>query len=92
VVPLEGSLHVKIYGDEEGMEQYSGFSGASAFIEFNPSILGAKAKRITLQYLQEGEMTVLIRSVSLVRNDGTHEECMPSVFWGCEARLIISES
>ena len=91
-VPQEGCLHVKIYGDEEGMEQYSGFSGASAFIEFNPSILGAKAKRITLQYLQEGEMTVLIKSVSLVRNDGTHEECMPSVFWGCEARLIISES
>ena len=86
--PAKGLFHVKIYGDEEGKEQYTGFEGASAYVAFDPEILGSQARRTTLQYLQEGGATIILKRTSLVRNDGTEEECMPSVFWGCEVELI----
>ena len=87
-VPAEGQLHVKVYGDEDGKEQYGKFSGSSATISFDPSILGDEAKRITLQLLQEGGLTITVKNVHLIRKDGTLEPCTPSPFWGCSVEIV----
>lgn len=87
-VPAEGQLHVKVYGDEDGKEQYGKFSGSSATILFDPSVLGDEAKRITLQLLQEGGLTITVKNVHLIRKDGTLEPCTPSPFWGCSVEIV----
>ncbi len=87
--PSAGTLNVKIYGEEDGKEQYSGFEGASASIYFDRSALGAKVQRVTLQKLVEGELSYTLKRVALIRNDGTEEECVPSVFWGCSVELVV---
>ncbi len=86
--PAEGQLHVKVYGDEDGKEQYGKFSGVSATISFDPSVLGDEAKRITLQLLQEGGLTITVKNVHLIRKDGTLEPCTPSPFWGCSVEIV----
>ena len=87
--PAEGQLHVKVYG-ENGKEQYIKFSGASPVAEFDASVLGSKAERVTLQLLQSGGLTLTVKSVHLIRKDGTLEPCIPSAFWGCEVQLIVT--
>ncbi len=87
--PAEGQLHVKVYG-ENGKEQYIKFSGASPVAEFDASVLGSKAERVTLQLLQSGGLTLIVKSVHLIRKDGTLEPCIPSAFWGCEVQLIVT--
>lgn len=89
-VPASGSLHVKVYGEEDGMEQYYGFRGSSVSIDFDPSVLGSKVRRVTLQKTVEEEMEMTLTRVALIRKDGTQEECVPSVFWGCSVNLIAS--
>ncbi len=86
--PAEGQLHVKVYGDEDGKEQNGKFSGVSATISFDPSVLGDEAKRITLQLLQEGGLTITVKNVHLIRKDGTLEPCTPSPFWGCSVEIV----
>ena len=86
--PESGSLHVKVYGEEDGMEQYAGFSGTSPYIAFDRSVLGSKAKGITLQSLLETGPTIILKRVALIKNDGTEEESVPSVYWGCNMELI----
>lgn len=88
--PAEGQLHVKVYGDEDGKEQYWKFQDASPTVEFDPSLLGSKASRVTLQLLQAGGLSITVKSVHLIRKDGTHEQCTPSPFWGCEVQLIVT--
>jgi hypothetical protein len=89
--PAKGLFHIKIYGDEDGREQYTGFEGTSAYVAFDPQIIGSQARRTTLQYLKEGGTTITLKRTALVRNDGTEEECMPSVFWGCEIELVVAD-
>ena len=84
----EGQFHVKVYGDQDGKEQYGKFTGASPVINFNSSVLGTRAERITLQHLQEGEFTVVVKSVYLIKKDGSREKCTPSVFWGCDLETV----
>lgn len=84
----EGQFHVKVYGDQDGKEQYGKFTGASPVINFNSSVLGTRAERITLQHLQEGEFTVVVKSVYLIKKDGSREKCTPSVFWGCNLETV----
>lgn len=83
-------LHVKIYGDGEDKYQYGKFSGTSATVNFDPEKIGTKAERITLQLLQEGGLTVTVKTVHLIRKDGSLEPCTPSPFWGCSVELIVS--
>ena len=83
-------LHVKIYGDGEDKYQYGKFSGTSASVTFDPEKIGTKAERITLQLLQEGGLTITVKSVHLIRKDGTLEPCTPSPFWGCFVEPIVS--
>lgn len=88
--PSAGSFHVKIYGDADGKEQYVPFNGATGNVTFDSDVLGTKAERITLQKLVEGEVSNVIKNVSLIRHDGTLEESVPSVFWGSSLELIVS--
>lgn len=87
--PRKDVLHVKIYGEEDGKEQYVGFDTASPYVEFDSSVLGSKAQRVTLQCLIEGGYETTIRKVTLIRTDGTKEECQPSVFWGCSIEAVV---
>ena len=82
-------LHVKIYGDGEDKYQYGKCSGASASVTFDPEKIGTKAERITLQLLQEGGLTVTVKTVHLIRKDGSLEPCTPSPFWGCSVELLV---
>lgn len=82
--PAGGDLSVKVYGEEDGMEQYVSVSSKSAKILFDRSALGAKADRITLQYMKTQPYEVIVKSASLIRNDGTLEKMTVSSFWGCD--------
>jgi hypothetical protein len=84
-------LHVKIYGDGEDKYQYGKFSGSSATVTFDPEKIGNRADRITLQLLQNGGLTITVKSVHLIRQDGTLEASTPSVFWGCEMEMIANQ-
>lgn len=86
-----GEFQVKVYGDEDGKEQYFKFSESSVTVTFDPSALGAKTIRATLQHLQGTGAVVLLKSVHLIRQDGTLEESTPSVFWGCEMEMIANQ-
>lgn len=86
--PEDGLLHIKVYG-ENGKEQYIKFSGSSPTGEFDASILGSRADRVTLQLLQPGGLTITVKSVHLIRNDGTLEPSIPSPFWGCSVELVV---
>lgn len=88
-IPDKDVLHVKIYGEEDGKEQYVGIGTVNPYIEFDPEILGSKTTRVTLQCMIEGGYATRINSVELVRTDGTKEECMPSVFWGCTVEAVV---
>ena len=89
-VPAEGLLHVKVYGDSDGKEQYIKFSGSSSAVEFDAAVLGSRAEMVTLQLLQSGGLTITVKSVHLIKKDGTLEPCTPSPFWGCSVELIVT--
>ena len=89
--PASGTFHVKVYGDADGKEQYTGFQTASPYIYFDPEKLGKTVRRVTLQLLKEGGQTVTLKRVVLVKADGTEEECAPSVFWGCSVELVVTK-
>lgn len=88
--PSAGLLDVKIYGESEGKEQHQKVSDSTTTVMFDASQLGAKANRITLQYMSSTLFTITVKSVHLIRKDGTHEQCTPSPFWGCEVQLIVT--
>ncbi|MBP3563265.1 MAG: glycoside hydrolase family 5 protein [Bacteroidales bacterium] len=88
--PPAGSLHIKVYGESDGKEQFGDFEGASGTLLFDPSIIGSKSQRVTLQYTREDPFTITVRRVALIRTDDTEEECSPSTFWGCTLELIVS--
>lgn len=86
--PSEGLFHVKVYGDEDGKEQYVKFTESSVSVTFDPSVLGTKARQATIQLLKDEEVAITLNSVHLIRKDGTLEECRPSVFWGCQVEIV----
>ena len=88
--PSAGLLDVKVYGESEGKEQHQKVSDSSTTVIFDTSQLGAKANRITLQYMSSTLFTITVKSVCLIRKDGTQEPCTPSAFWGCEVQLIVT--
>ena len=88
--PSAGLLDVKIYGESEGKEQHQKVSDSTMTVMFDASQLGAKANRITLQYMSSILFTITVKSVCLIRKDGTQEPCTPSAFWGCEVQLIVT--
>ena len=88
--PSAGLLDVKIYGESEGKEQHQKVSDSTMTVMFDASQLGAKANRITLQYMSSTLFTITVKSVCLIRKDDTLEPCTPSAFWGCEVQLIVT--
>ena len=88
--PSAGLLDVKVYGESDGKEQHQKVSDSSTTVMFDASQLGAKANRITLQYMSSTLFTITVKSVCLIRKDDTLEPCTPSAFWGCEVQLIVT--
>lgn len=87
--PASGVLSVKVYGETDGAEQYTGFSNSQAKVMFDRSILGPKANRVTLQYCHTQPYTITVRKAFLIRNDGTLEKVDVSPFWGCDVELVM---
>ena len=88
--PSAGLLDVKVYGESEGKEQHQKVSDSTTTVMFYASQLPPKANRITLQYMSSTLFTITVKSVCLIRKDGTQEPCTPSAFWGCEVQLIVT--
>ena len=88
-VPESGLLSVKVYGESDGKEQYVPVKDSKAIVHFNSTVLGSKARRITLQCMKDSKPEILLRHVSLIKSDGTDVQSMPSVFWGCEIELLV---
>ena len=88
--PSAGLLDVKIYGESDGKEQHQKVYDSTTTVMFDASRLGSKVNRITLQYMSSAVYTITVKSVSLIRKDGTLEPCTPSPFWGCSVELIVT--
>ena len=88
-VPAAGNLQVKVYGAADDKGQYEPVPGTSATftVNFNASALGNKVRRVTLQYNQTAAYKAKVRSVTLLKADGTEEKLTPSVFWGCQLSM-----
>ena len=90
-IPTNGYLSIKVYGETEGKEQYATFPQATgATVNFSRSTLGAKARRITLQYTKTGDYSVSVIRAALIRADGTEEPVAISPFWGCTVDLKVT--
>lgn len=90
-MPADGMLAVKVYGETEGIEQYSSFDRKDPVISFDRSVVGQYARRVTLQFMKNGSFSTVLKNVELVRHDGTREKVgNVSVFWGCSVELVVS--
>lgn len=87
--PDVGELSVKVYGETDGAEQYDGFSTAQATVMFNRSVVGQKARRVTLQYCKTQPYTITVKKAFLIRKDGTLEKFDVSSFWGCDVEVVL---
>ena len=88
--PNDGDFSVKMNGTTEGKNQYCPVSAAEAVYDFDPSLLGTGCKGITLQLMTEGTDSVILKSVFLIRKDGTEEQVLPKPKWGCSMELHVS--
>lgn len=83
------NLSVKMYGKEDGKEQYHNVRSLEAVYEFDPSVLGAECKGVTLQFMNKGTYTATVNSVSLIRKDGAEEQIRSlDPYWGCSVELV----
>ena len=87
-------LQIKVYGDKNGKDkdgnvQYKtqeakvSSSSSTTTVTFNASTLGTNIYRITLQTLG-GKQSVRVKSVKLIKTDGTEMAGNVAVGWGCE--------
>ena len=81
--PNSGYYNIKVYGESDGKEQSSAVSSQTTTLQFNRNTLGAKSRRITLQYMKTGNSTLNVKKAYLIKNDGTEIESRLSPFWGC---------
>ncbi len=80
-------LQVKVYGDKSGsgnktQEVKLSSTSTTTTVNFSASTLGSKIYRITLQTLS-GAMTAKVKSVKLIKADGTEVDGSVAVGWGC---------
>ena len=85
--PENGSLSIKIYGETEGVEQYTSMTSDCLEVTFDSSKLGNKVRRVTLQCSLDTEYCITIKRAVLIRKDGTEEIQCPTSFWGCDVLL-----
>lgn len=88
--PADGVLSIKVYGESEGKEQYNGVSSAEVEVMFDRAIVGDEVRRVTLQCGVSEETKTTIKRAVLIKQDGTEEEQIPSVFWGCIVGLQVN--
>lgn len=81
--PKNGSLQIKVYGETDSKTQHTNVTSAITTLNFNRTSLGAKSRRITLQYMQTEPYSISVNKVYLIKNDGTQVEVRVSPFWGC---------
>jgi len=82
--PKNGSLSIKVYGESDGKEQLSNLGQVqTSTLTFNRSTLGAKARRVTLQYRLTGNYSIKVNRACLIKADGTEVETAITPFWGC---------
>ena len=86
--PASDDLHVKVYGDTEGKEQHNRVTGKETTVIFDPSIVGTGCTGVTLQYKKSSPNTFTVSDIAMICPDGSLEESVPSVFWGCYVEPI----
>lgn len=86
--PGEGDLAVKMYGETEDKQTYAYFTDSEHTFSIDASRLGSCVDRITLQYMKNGEYSIEIKDVELIRKDGKRKTMPVSSFWGCTIELI----
>lgn len=79
--PADGDLQIKIYAGN-GKEFYQMITSTTSTMTFT-SDMGTSLTRITLQSCKEGTNTATVKSVNLIKADGTKQKSEVSVFWGC---------
>ena len=82
--PAKGAFKLKHYPNQG----YQDVTEAKSIIKFNTASMGETLTRITLQTFQAGNKAI-VKSVKLVKKDGTTENSNVSVFWGCAVSEII---
>lgn len=82
--PAKGAFKLKHYPNQG----YQDVTEAKSIIKFNTATMGETLTRITLQTFQAGNKAI-VKSVKLVKKDGTTEDSNVSVFWGCAVSEII---
>ena len=85
--PQNSTLNIKVYGENEGDEQYASASDTENVLTFDKAILGETVRRITLQCIVDTQVKATIKRVVLIKHDGTEVLQTPSVFWGCSIDL-----
>ena len=78
--PAANAFQIKVYGGN-GKEHVYGITSAVTTMPFS-SVVGTTVSRITLQSCQAGN-TATVKSVNLIKADGTKQKAEVSVFWGC---------
>ena len=81
--PEAGELHVKVYGESEGKEQFGPVQGKDVTVMFDPSEVGSECSRVTLQYTRNTSCQATVSDVAMICPDGSVRKVIPSVFWGC---------
>ena len=88
--PTSGNLSIKIYGDSASQEQYYPVTESESVYTFDPASLGLNCKGVTLQFMKAGTYSTSLKSVHLIRKDGTSEEMLPQPKWGCSIDLHVN--
>lgn len=87
--PENGDLHVKVYGDSDGKEQYGLVQGKDVTVMFDPSVVGSECSRVTLQYTKNTSCKATVSDIAMISPDGSASKVIPSVFWGCHIEPIV---
>lgn len=76
--PAKGALQYKVYGSSEKFQKIETANSKLSLTTAMGSI-----KQITLQWCLKSKGSVKVKSIWLVKKDGTKIPSDPSVFWGC---------
>ena len=76
--PATGALQYKVYGSSEKFQKIETANSKLSLTTAMGSI-----KQITLQWCLKSKGSVKVKSIWLVKKDGTKIPSDPSVFWGC---------
>ena len=87
--PENNKLSLKVYGETDGKEQYEGMTNTEQTFTFKSATLGSSIRRVTLQFMQNGNYTIGIKGAYLIKADGTEVACNIGNFHGCNIEVEI---